>query len=204
MEEIGIQDRMIEQILDPETSRPENLPSDSLHIYAFENLISFLVCISLNGPCSSGILSEYGLLQILTNMRVVDLRYEIEENSMKGKYNRDDDKKKYIYDTKPDKLDGEDQLTLIKAERHHLVMVPILRLIASVLTSMNQNQKIASQALDFISEHPKLVSSFLKDRRKEPLISSIARLERLVLLSSIFYLLSPLQELCEAKVCCCC
>lgn len=69
-------------------------------------------------------------------------------------------------------------------ERYDSILLPVLRLVVSVLSQMPRNADVAAQAVDFVEAHAELISLLLKDRGPAP---TRASLQQLSLLATLFY-----------------
>lgn len=82
-------------------------------------------------------------------------------------------------------------------ERYDAILLPVLRLIVSVLAQMPRNVDVAAQAVDFVDAHGELISLLLKDRGPLP---TRAGLQQLCLLATLFYHLALHDSLLSTRV----
>lgn len=82
-------------------------------------------------------------------------------------------------------------------ERYDAILLPVLRLIVSVLAQMPRNVDVAAQAVDFVDAHGELISLLLKDRGPIP---TRAGLQQLCLLATLFYHLALHDSLLSTRV----
>lgn len=49
-------------------------------------------------------------------------------------------------------------------ERYEQLVLPVLRLVATLLAELPRNQDVVAQVIDFVDAHYELISMLLKDR----------------------------------------
>lgn len=154
-------------------------------LYIYESKMSFFEKIALTAPGASA-LFRYGVVLRLKRFKFMDERPE-------------------------DTLVMEDEWELPSiVERYHHLLLPLLRLLVGIFSSLRKNRSLADQILDFINGHHKVLSAILKDRQiataiygatdEEYDVDPRLTLEEVKLVSCLFNLLASHEDLLKQKL----
>ena len=132
-----------------------------------------------SSPSGSIILVEAGIIQMLASFQCID--HPLQSYQVEG-----------IGKTETGSTHMQESWCIPVHERYERILLPVIRLMADILTQLPKNSDVASQIVDWLETHSELVSVLLKDRIPQP---SLASVRLLVQLTAIFYHMVPQTNL---------
>ena len=155
---------------------------DSLNdLYVFESKMAMLLSMAASTSGAEALV-EAGLFNQLVRFSCIDHPHQA-----------------FVASDASAMMDGVTSSTWLRPvhERYDAILLPVLRLIVSVLAQMPRNVDVAAQAVDFVDAHAELISLLLKDRGPVP---TRAGLQQLCLLATLFYHLALHDSLLSTRV----
>eukprot|EP00761_Pharyngomonas_kirbyi_P010103 gb/GECH01010121.1/.p1 GENE.gb/GECH01010121.1/~~gb/GECH01010121.1/.p1 ORF type:complete len:1939 (+),score=446.01 gb/GECH01010121.1/:1-5817(+) len=179
----GVLQQFLNSLQNQEPKLRALLNTDTVNLndlYIYESKMSFLEKIA-SSPAGASELYRHGIIFKLQQFRFMDERPE-----------------------DAGVMEDEWELPSI-VERYHHLLLPLLRLLVAIFSSLRTNRAPAEQLLEFINKHHKVLSSILKDRQittaiygavdEECDIDPRLTLEEVKLVSCLFNLLASHEDL---------